>query len=279
LERLGPSDYEAVLDFVCQVHAVGDMDTFPRRAIAGIDALIPSDILTYNEIDTRQQRAFMVDYPAGVITTSQLRTFERLAGQHPLIRHYELTRETRPRKISDFLSLGEFRRLDLYQEFFRDVAVNYQMAVTIPSSTSIVIGIALNRTQRDFSERDRAVLDVIRPHLAQSYRNAIERATLRERTEAAERALWSAPAVSLASLTSREQEVLGLVADGKTNFQIADRLALSPRTVQKHLEHIYDKVGVRSRTAAAMKLASSGRSPVEPPGGRDARAVPASHSA
>jgi DNA-binding CsgD family transcriptional regulator len=259
LERLGPSDYEAVLDFVAQVHAVGDMDTFARRAIAGIGALIPSDILTYNEIDTRQQRAYMVEQPAGVITASQVRTFERLAGQHPLIRHYALTRETQPRKISDFLSLSEFRRLDLYQEFFREVAVNYQLAVTIPSSNSVVIGIALNRTLRDFSERDRAVLDVIRPHLAQSYRNAIERAALRERTEAAERAVRSAPAASLASLTSREQEVLVLVADGKTNGQIAGRLSLSPRTVQKHLEHIYDKVGVRTRTAAAMRLASTGR--------------------
>jgi DNA-binding CsgD family transcriptional regulator len=256
LERLGPSDYEAVLDVVRQVHAVGDMDTFPRRAIAGIGALIPSDILTYNEIDTLQQRAYVVEQPAGVITTTQVRTFERLSHQHPLIRHYALTRETRPRKISDFLSLGEFRRLDLYQEFFREVAVKYQMAVTIPSSNSVVIGIALNRTTRDFSERDRAVLDVIRPHLVQAYRNAIDRTALQQRTEAAERALWSASAACLASLTSREQEVLTLVAEGGTNLQIAHRLSLSPRTVQKHLEHIYDKVGVRTRTAAAVKLAS-----------------------
>jgi DNA-binding CsgD family transcriptional regulator len=259
VERLGPSDYEAVLDFVCQVHTVGDIDTFPRRAIAGISALIPSDILTYNEIDTQQQRAFVVEHPAGVITASQVTTFERLAHQHPLIRHYALTRDAKPRKISDFLSLREFRQLDLYQEFFREVAVNYQMAVTIPSSTSLVIGIALNRTARDFSERDRAVLSVIRPHLAQSYQNAVERTALRERTDVAERVLWSASAAIMASLTSREQEVLVLVAEGRTNLQIAGCLALSPRTVQKHLEHIYDKVGVRTRTAAAMKLAPTQR--------------------
>jgi DNA-binding NarL/FixJ family response regulator len=256
VERLEPSDYEAVLDFVRQIHAVGDMDTFARRAIAGIGALIPSDILTYSEIDTEQQRAYMVEQPVGVITASQVKTFERLAGQHPLIRHYALTRETQPRRISDYLGLREFRRLYLYQD--RQMAVNYQIVVTIPSSTSVVIGIALNRTTRDFSERDRAVLDIIRPHLAQAYRNAIERAA-QERTGAAARAPWSASAGSLASLTSREQEVLALVAGGNTNLEIAASLSLSPRTVQKHLEHIYDKVGVRCRTAAAMKLASSGR--------------------
>jgi DNA-binding NarL/FixJ family response regulator len=49
--------------------------------------------------------------------------------------------------------------------------------------------------------------------------------------------------------------LLSLVgADGKTNHQVASRLSVSPRTVQKHLEHVYDKLGVRTRTAAAMKL-------------------------
>lgn len=257
MERLGPSDYEAVLDFVRQVHGIGHMDDFPRRAIAGIGTLIDSDILTYNEIDTRRQRAYFVQEPAEAISATQATTFERLTTQHPLIRHYALTRESRPRKISDFLSLGEFRRLDLYQEFFRDVAINYQMAVTIPSSDALIIGIALNRAQRDFSERDRSVLDLVRPHLAQAYKNVAERTTLRERAEAAERTVWSASATELASLTRREHEILVMVADGRTNLQIAVRLSRSPRTVQKHLEHVYDKLGVRTRTAAAMKLSQA----------------------
>jgi DNA-binding CsgD family transcriptional regulator len=254
LERLGPSDYEAVLDFVRKVHGIGRMDDFPRRAIAGIGSLINCDILTYNEIDTRRQRAYFVQQPAEAISAGLVGTFERLAHQHPLISHYARTRESRPRKISDFLSLREFQRLDLYQEFFRDVAINYQMAVTIPSSDALVIGIALNRATGDFSERDRSVLDLVRPHLTQAYQNIAQRTTLRERAEAAERTLWFASATELASLTKREHEILVLVADGKTNPQIAGRLSVSPRTVQKHLEHVYDKLGVRTRTAAAMKL-------------------------
>lgn len=51
-------------------------------------------------------------------------------------------------------------------------------------------------------------------------------------------------------LTSREIEVLGLVATGMTNAQVAQRLFLSPRTVQRHLNSIYHKLGVSSRTAA-----------------------------
>jgi ATP/maltotriose-dependent transcriptional regulator MalT len=53
-----------------------------------------------------------------------------------------------------------------------------------------------------------------------------------------------------AGLTSREVEVLGLVAAGMTNAQVANRLFLSPRTVQRHLNSVYHKLGVSSRTAA-----------------------------
>ncbi len=53
-----------------------------------------------------------------------------------------------------------------------------------------------------------------------------------------------------AGLTPREIEVLGLVATGMTNVQVAQRLFLSPRTVQRHLNSIYHKLGVSSRVAA-----------------------------
>jgi DNA-binding CsgD family transcriptional regulator len=53
-----------------------------------------------------------------------------------------------------------------------------------------------------------------------------------------------------AGLTAREAEVLGYVADGDSNALIAKRLGVRPRTVDKHLEHAYAKLGVTSRTAA-----------------------------
>ncbi len=54
-----------------------------------------------------------------------------------------------------------------------------------------------------------------------------------------------------AALTHRESEVLSWVAKGKTNRDIAEILGMSPRTVNKHLEHIFDKLGVETRSAAA----------------------------
>ncbi len=57
--------------------------------------------------------------------------------------------------------------------------------------------------------------------------------------------------LSEAALTPRETEVLGWLAKGKTNRDIADILGMSHRTVNKHLEHIFEKLGVETRAAAA----------------------------
>jgi len=67
------------------------------------------------------------------------------------------------------------------------------------------------------------------------------------------RAAPAAPAATPAAsrLTGRETEVLLWVARGKTNRDIAEILGMSPRTVNKHLEHVFEKLGVETRTAAA----------------------------
>jgi DNA-binding CsgD family transcriptional regulator len=55
-----------------------------------------------------------------------------------------------------------------------------------------------------------------------------------------------------AGLTSREVEVLGLVARGLSNRDVAKRLGISPKTVSNHVEHVYSQIGVTTRAAAAL---------------------------
>ncbi|MDY0048704.1 MAG: helix-turn-helix transcriptional regulator, partial [Thauera propionica] len=80
-------------------------------------------------------------------------------------------------------------------------------------------------------------------------------AAMRARGEEAE-----PPAALLPNpLTQREMDVLEWVARGKTNRDVAEILGMSPRTVNKHLEHIYEKLGVETRTAAVAQFARLGR--------------------
>jgi DNA-binding NarL/FixJ family response regulator len=68
-----------------------------------------------------------------------------------------------------------------------------------------------------------------------------------------------AAAVGLSSLTEREQEITGLVAQGWTNRQIATRLFISEKTVETHVSHILGKFGVPTRTALVARIMSERR--------------------
>jgi DNA-binding NarL/FixJ family response regulator len=65
-------------------------------------------------------------------------------------------------------------------------------------------------------------------------------------------------------LTPREQEVLGLLAQGLANKAIARQLRISPKTVGNHVEHIYTKLAVSNRAGAAMIAMQQGLVPAGP---------------
>jgi DNA-binding CsgD family transcriptional regulator len=63
-----------------------------------------------------------------------------------------------------------------------------------------------------------------------------------------------APRSTELGLTKREEEVLSWVATGKTNAEVAQILWLAPGTVRKHLENVYAKLGVGTRTGAVARF-------------------------
>jgi DNA-binding NarL/FixJ family response regulator len=63
---------------------------------------------------------------------------------------------------------------------------------------------------------------------------------------------------ALGNLTEREAEVLRLLAQGKSNPQIARTLSISRKTVEHHLTHIYNKIGVSCRTGAVVYAVQQG---------------------
>ena len=65
-------------------------------------------------------------------------------------------------------------------------------------------------------------------------------------------------ASGIEELSDREREVLGLVAEGLSDAEIAERLVLSPHTVHRHVANIRRKLGLRSRSAAAAAAARAG---------------------
>lgn len=116
-----------------------------------------------------------------------------------------------------------------------------------------MVSLVLQRRGADFSRRERERLALLRPHLAFLYRQACA-------AHPPPPVPASSPAeAGAAPLTRREAQVMHWLAFGKTDADIAALMSISRRTVQKHLEHIYVKLGVETRTAAVMRSIAAAR--------------------
>jgi DNA-binding CsgD family transcriptional regulator len=142
-------------------------------------------------------------------------------------------------KIADFYSARQWHSVGTRCGINRPLGFEHDLMLTLPAGPGPVV--EPGRTMRlfffrgpgpDFSERDRALLTLLRPHLHQAYLDA-------ERQRHPDR-----------RLTPRQKDLLHLLAAGHTNTQIARRLGISEGTVRTHLENIYERLHVSSRTAA-----------------------------
>jgi DNA-binding CsgD family transcriptional regulator len=219
---------------------------FAHVVLPGLATLVGCDVLTYDEIGLARGETRYADYPAGALDPATQPVFAAHVHEHPLVNHYRATGTGEPVMISDFLSRERFHRLGLYAEFFRGIPVEHQMAISLPGPGQEVIGVALSRARRDFCDSDRALLSVLRGPLIAALRRA-------RRRQQAGQALGAPACGGVTGLTDREIQVLRLVAAGRTNIAIAHQLEVSPRTVAKHLEHVYRKLGVSSRAAAVSR--------------------------
>jgi DNA-binding CsgD family transcriptional regulator len=169
--------------------------------------------------------------------------FARLAHQNPLVEHYMTTPAGGAIRFSDLITRQQLHQLELYQEVYKRVGAEYQVAIRLPSAGPRLLGVALSRGDQDFTRRDCELLNLMRPYLIQSYRNALAYSHVSANIEL--------EALIELGLTRRQAQVLAQIAIGRSDRATAEHLGLSPRTVQKHLELSYRTLGVRTRSQAA----------------------------
>lgn len=108
------------------------------------------------------------------------------------------------------------------------------MEIEFTNGSDACVRVRLVRHWADFGDRDRAMAALLSPAIA--------------------RLVHERPAPAAACLTTQERAVLGLVATGASNAQIARDLCIAESTVRKHLEHAFRKLGVTGRLAAVARL-------------------------
>ena len=225
---------------------------FARQGVEGLRGLVASDLTTLSICDLATGRRRVVSDVAGVLSRHEIAAFDRHFHEHPLIRVHGRNPAAVTQRISDVVRLAAFRRTPLYQDYYRPIRVQHAMAVPIHVEGEELVSFVLNRSGRDFTDRDRACVEVIRPHLGHLFRL--------ERQAHDARAAWGVPPAASghdpAGLSPRERDVIEWLAAGKTDRDIADILAIGRRTVHKHLQRIYGKLGVETRTAAVARWLS-----------------------
>lgn len=170
MSQLPARDLHAALAFVDEAHSFADLESFRTGILPGLEKLVPCDLVGYNEVPSGEE-ALVITYPDPPLEVAG-EALGRLAHQHPLIM-VQANGDDRTYKISDFLTRREFHSLELYDELYRLLDAEDQIAFGLPGP--MVIGIAMNRDRRSFSERDRVLLDLIRPHLSRAHARARER--------------------------------------------------------------------------------------------------------
>jgi len=219
----------------------------PAVGLAGLGRLVGCDVVscTGAEHPARRLTGTVTDRPDQNLMRHP--EFRAQAHQHPAFTAHRSGRLPlgTSAALSDLADLRTLRALPLYTDFYRPRGTVDQLLCVVQVDDRHGRILTLSRSRPGFSPRDRELVDLLAPHLAQAFARE-EHPPVRP---------IAATATEL--LTAREREVAAEVARAAGDREIARRLGVSPRTVQKHLQQIYRKLGLTSRAELMVHL--SGR--------------------
>ena len=237
MASIDASDAASLLQIVHDGALDNGDDPLPRNVLLDLARLIPSDACVgYQEADIAG-RLRVIELVEVIGTPPSAKTesaFHTLGWQNPM--HCRLhVDEQGVLRLSDLLTSRRRRSLEYNEVVWRVHGIDDALRVWLPAPPGRARSVYLERSGMNYTDRERTLFALLRPHLGRMRVNAEFRRQMD----------------GIRGLTPREAEVVGWVARGKTNVEIAAALFISPQTVRKHLENIFDKLGVRTRTAAA----------------------------
>jgi len=238
------NDDTVLLDLVGGVVGLLDMEELRHGLLDALLRAVPSKWASLNEVG-----------PAGVVALVKPHLDERwfgrfaeLVDENPLYQRWLSTRDGRAYRFCDVTSREELEKTRLYREVYAPLGINYQISLTLPTKSDRILALVMHREDRDFTDAERDFLNRARPFLIQAYRNALAYSDISRGSSAVLEV-----ALVAHGLTVREANVLGLVALGGSNRDVATGLGVSDRTVQKHLERAFRKLDVTTRSAASSR--------------------------
>ncbi len=239
--RISEHDLAGAFELLTKAVTGGREDAagiFGLEFLENFRRLLHADWASYDEIDMSECRRLRYIATAELIEAPEAAD-EWVWSGYPL---GVCTNSANPLalKLSDFHTPVELRETPRYRLFLRPCGFADTLRVYLDSPPGEARVFTFERGPRVFAERERALLELLRTHLSIT-RDHFE---LRARLQSVD---------ANGRLTPREAEVLGWVARGKTNKQVAAILGVSPHTIRTQLERVFEKLDVHTRTAAVAK--------------------------
>lgn len=166
------TDLRSVLELTLEARSARDRASFLGGVTSGLRALVACEALGLNEIDPVRGTALVYTDPPDYGLSVPRERFATLIRQHP-VAGPRSRGDLRTRRLSEMISARALHRLELYQEAYRELGIEDQIVLGLPGDA--LVAIVLSRSRRTFTDRDREVLELARPHLARAYQDACER--------------------------------------------------------------------------------------------------------
>lgn len=237
---LTTGDYQSILELIRELYECESPLALCRHATQQLARRIPCEVASFNAIDPNERAVIATDVPEGTCTEPMRAILAQHLDGHPLIATLMQLRGPTALRLSDVVSQQRFAQTPVAYDFYRAIGLAHAQSLVGKGECAggLVVMVSCDKRGRDFSDRECDLLRTLMPHIIRAY-------TISRRLAAIESC-----ANMLEQLTPREDEILLLLADGATNDGIARELAISPRTVQAHLDRLYRKLRVANRTGA-----------------------------
>jgi DNA-binding CsgD family transcriptional regulator len=148
-----------------------------RHAPAGLLELVPADLLTWDRVELATGVIQHSAVPAGAEPPGAFAASVGSAAGHPLLRAHAAGRRAALR-LSEAVDPSRLSRSELYGDLLHPSGLVYGIAIAIGTGRGEAVVAGLGRSEREFSERDRDVLDLLRPGLEDAWRAAEARELL-----------------------------------------------------------------------------------------------------
>jgi DNA-binding CsgD family transcriptional regulator len=205
METLSIEDIQTLNQCIQQLYSFHNLATFGVDSLAIVDQLVPSDYPLFNLTNTRTgQISLTYRSNSDVIPAELVLVLEQVLSRerdtHPIAQNMTQALQGAC-KLSDFITQPELhRREGLYQQFLRPLGVEDQILLFLPNvqptgwrelaqANTMLTGFIFNRPDRSFTERDRLILNLLRPHLFQAYTNAQQHDRLQQENRQLQRSL------------------------------------------------------------------------------------------